>query len=208
MSLKYAIYPPKMAGNDQVYYKDIIILCIEDNKIIGARKYDYDGNAKVVSYLDLPFTPNLNTDYDKIADFDTSRLLNSAVRTTWTFETEAEAYIQKLWCLKSLREHFNFKEKENRVVFDTKIPEEINQAFSKAKEKNPEYFLQEEKLKQIKVGDEFQYNSEVPEHSFNFIVFGIHKENLDIIIDRDNNPSLYKLKINEIGKCERMNNDD
>lgn len=141
MNLKYAIYPPKMAGN-QVYYKDIIVLCIEDDKVIGARQYDYDGNAKIISYLDLIYNPNLNTEYDFLKkDFDTSRLLNSAVRTTWTFSTEIEAFITKLWCLKSLRDHFDFIEKENRLIFDNRIPSEINTAFSKVKENNPEYFL-------------------------------------------------------------------
>lgn len=62
-------------------------------------------------------------------------------------------------------------------------------------------------MKQIQVGDAFQYTSKIPEHSFDFIVFGIHKENLDIIIDRETNPSLYKLKIKEIEQCERIDNE-
>lgn len=141
MSLTYAIYPPKMAGNNQLYYKDIIVLCIEDNKVIGAREYDYHGNAAVYSYLGLPYNPKLNTHYNNVTKIDTSILLNSGVRVTWTFNSEEEAYIQKLWCLQNLREHFNFKEKEERMVFDSKIPPEIYKAFLKARAKNPEYFL-------------------------------------------------------------------
>lgn len=141
MSLTYAIYPPKMVGNNQVYYRDIIVMCIENNKIIGARQYDYSGNVKIISYLDLPFTQTLNTHYDYVADFETSKILNSAMRTTWTFNTEQEAYIQKLWCLKKLREHFNFSEKQNRIFFDHKIPRDIYNTFEIQKQKYPEYFL-------------------------------------------------------------------
>lgn len=59
----------------------------------------------------------------------------------------------------------------------------------------------------VNIGDEFYYNSSIDEaHSFGFMVFGINKENFDIIIDRDSdNPSLYKLKRSEISKCTKVN---
>ena len=57
----------------------------------------------------------------------------------------------------------------------------------------------------VKLGDKFRYISKIPEHSFDFIVFGINKDNYDIIINRDtDNPSLYKLKKDEIHQCVKI----
>lgn len=61
---------------------------------------------------------------------------------------------------------------------------------------------------EIKVGDKFFYKGIDPDHSFDFIVFGINKRNFDIIIDRDENPSLWKLKSDEIKLCERVSDDN
>lgn len=65
-------------------------------------------------------------------------------------------------------------------------------------------------MKDPKIGEQFQYISKIKtlEHSFNFIIFGINKENYDIIVDRDTNPSLFKLKKSEINQCIRMKNED
>ncbi len=56
----------------------------------------------------------------------------------------------------------------------------------------------------VEIGDKFQYNSTTKDYSFEFIIFGINNTNFDIIIDRDNNPSLFKLKKSEIQKCRRL----
>ncbi len=141
VSLKYAIYPPKMDNSPQVYYKDIIVMCIEGDEIIGARSYDYYGNEKIVSYLSLLYIPSLNKHFNSVSDFETSMLLNTTARTTWTFNTQQEAYIQKLWCLKKLRDYFKSLEQENRQIFNHKIPHEIYGAFNLSKNKYPEYFL-------------------------------------------------------------------
>ena len=61
---------------------------------------------------------------------------------------------------------------------------------------------------QANLGDIFEYISSIPEHSFEFIVFGINKTNYDIIIDRDGEPSLYKLKVEELKKCKRILDED
>ena len=61
-------------------------------------------------------------------------------------------------------------------------------------------------MQEVKIGDEYQYISEILEHSFNFIVFGINKENYDIIVDKETEtPSLYKLKRAQIKQCRRIN---
>ena len=138
--MKYAIYPPKMTSNFQLYYKDLTILIIDEDKIIGAKKYSYDGSSRVISYLDESFNPVLSTHFDSIKDIETARLNNNN-RTYWTFNTEREAFIQKLWMLKKLREQFLFHQKENKEIFDSKIPDLINHSFDIAKSRNPEYFL-------------------------------------------------------------------
>jgi len=59
---------------------------------------------------------------------------------------------------------------------------------------------------EVKLGDKFRYISEIHEHDFDFIIFGINISNYDIIINRDSDtPSLYKVKKEEIQKCVKIN---
>ena len=61
-------------------------------------------------------------------------------------------------------------------------------------------------MENLKIGDQFSYISTIADHSFDFMIFGINKSNVDIIIDRDTNyPSLYKLKKEELKKCIKRN---
>lgn len=63
-------------------------------------------------------------------------------------------------------------------------------------------------MEDIQIGDKFQYISEIPDYSFNFMVFGINKVNLDIIVNRATTPALYKLKLKEIDKCVRIEDEN
>lgn len=138
--MKWAIYVPKMT-NSQVFYKDLVVFCLEDDKIIGARQYEYDGTSYVISYIGLKYNKNLSTYYGHVKPFETSILLGNTTRTTWIFDTERDAFIQKIWALKKLREQFNYVQKESQMIFDTKVPDKINAIFENLKQETPEYFL-------------------------------------------------------------------
>ena len=57
----------------------------------------------------------------------------------------------------------------------------------------------------VNVGDEFRYISEIPAHSFDFYVFGVRTDSLNIIVNRDSeNLSIHKLKMSEIEKCTKI----
>ncbi len=139
--IQYVINPPKMAGNSQVYYKDIIVYSIQDNKVLGAKMFDYNFIAKPVSTLDITYDPRLSTFFGNIKQIDTATLTNTITRTNWVFNDEYEAFIQKIICLKKLREVYNINEKEDKQIFNTKIPSNINTVFDKIKIDHPEYFL-------------------------------------------------------------------
>ncbi|MCD6434767.1 MAG: hypothetical protein J7L15_00015 [Clostridiales bacterium] len=140
MSLFWGIYPPKFASNE-VYYKDLITFCVEDGAIIGAKQWDYNGKARVTSYIDLPYSERLATYKSNVVDVDTSVLISDVSRITWLFNSEDEAIIQKIWCLKKIKDYFYNNRDEEKKIFDTKIPETIEKSFNKIKNKNPEYFL-------------------------------------------------------------------
>lgn len=139
--IQYVINPPKMAGNNQVYYKDIIVYSIQDNKVLGAKSFDYNFVATPISILDIQYDDRLSTYFEDIQIPDSGTLTNSIMRTYWVFDNEYEAFIQKIICLKRLREVFEMNERENKQIFDTKIPVSINLTYDKLKIEHPEFFL-------------------------------------------------------------------
>ncbi len=140
MSIKFGIFPPRLAA-DTLYYKDIITFCVEDDKIIGAKQWDINGKDKVISYMDLPYDKRLTEKFSGVIDVDTSMLIGSIVRTVWLFNTEEEAYIQKIICLDKIRDYFYRDFEERKKVLDGKIPIEIKNTIKNIKKINPEYFL-------------------------------------------------------------------
>lgn len=124
-----------------IIYKGLVILTIEDEKIIGARKYDYDGTDRVIPYLDLEYPANNGYHLDSIRDVSARELMHEGPRTFWTFNTEREAFVQKLWMLKNLREFFVDFQQKQKIAFSSDIPDLINDAFLNRKLQNPEYFL-------------------------------------------------------------------
>ena len=140
MSLKYGIYPPRFAGNS-LYYKDIIVMVIEDEELIGAYKYDYKGSKVPVATSDLVYKQNnAKTHFTSIQE-PSKNIIDSVVRTIWTFDDEKSAFIQKLILLEHIRNYFYQKQKEERLNFDTKIPQEISEVVKEHRKNNPEYFL-------------------------------------------------------------------
>ncbi len=140
MSIKYGIYPPRWTG-DIIYYKDIITFCVENDKIIGAKQWNINGKDTVISYMDLPYNQRLAKEFSGVTDIDTSLLLGTVVRVSWLFDTEEEAYIQKVICLNKIRDYFYRNREEQKKAFDIKIPTEIEQVMSTIKKEKPEYFL-------------------------------------------------------------------
>ncbi len=138
MSLKYGIYLPKMPG-DQALYSSVTIICIEDDVIIGAREYDFDGVSSVVPFLGLEYDARLTEHKTEVVEhYDGS--FNS-IREVWTFDDEQEAYVQKIILLKKMREYYNHYETQKRRAFDVKIPKEVQDTFDDLKENSPEFFL-------------------------------------------------------------------
>ena len=139
-TLKYAIYPPRFAGST-VYYKDLIVMVLENDKLIGAYKYDFSGNKIPISTDDLEFnTAKPQTHYASIQN-PSANVLESTIRTLWIFDDEKSAYLQKLILLEHIRNYFYQKQVEERENFDTKIPPEISSIVELHRSQNPEYFL-------------------------------------------------------------------
>jgi len=138
--IKYGMYPPRWTG-DTLYHKDIVTFCVEDDKIIGAKQWDINGTSEVISYMDLPYDKRLTKDFVGVTNIDTSVLLGTVIRTSWIFDTEGEAYIQKVICLNKIRDYFYNNREERKKEFDVKVPPEIEQVMDNIKMTKPEYFL-------------------------------------------------------------------
>ena len=141
-NIYYGIYPPKYVGST-VYYKDIIIFKVKNDKILDAFYYDINGFKidKNVSIKDIAYQPSLKTIFNQVKIIDSGILTNSSSRSYWLFNSEKEAFIQKIICFKVLRDYYNNNEIENRKLFDSMIVTDIDNVLNDIKEKEPEYFL-------------------------------------------------------------------
>jgi len=140
-NISYGIYPPKYVGST-VYYKDIIIFRVENDKILDAYSYDLSGKKrKKINKKDISYHPVLTTFFKQVKIVDSSVLTNSSSRSYWLFNSEKEAFIQKIICFKILRDYYNNNEIENRKLFDSMITTNIDNVLNDIKEKEPEYFL-------------------------------------------------------------------
>ena len=138
MSVKYGIYIPKLLNNT-VYYREIIILILENYKLIGARKYDYNGISSVISYLDLPFSKGMSREESHI--LDNEKLFANSSRNVILFDSENKAYVQKILFLKKIKEKYYKTLEKNKESFDKKIPQNIDEVFENVKKENAEFFL-------------------------------------------------------------------
>ena len=138
--MKYGIYVPRITSSYQILYKDLVVLIIEDEKIIGAREYDYNGKSKVVSYLGYAYNKNYTKYIGNIINIKDDEL-NDTKRTMWLFDTEEAAYIQKIWILKKIRSYFKRLIEKEINNFNNSLPEYIDEAFYKTKQVYPEYWL-------------------------------------------------------------------
>ncbi len=138
--IKFGIHPPKFVST-QVYYRNIITFCVENDEVIGAKEWDLNGNSKIIPYIDIPYDKRLSTDFPGVQNVDTSVLIGSVARSSWLFGTEEEAYIQKVMCLKKVKDYFYLNREEEKKHFDTKISPSINKIFENIKDNHPEYFL-------------------------------------------------------------------
>lgn len=138
--IKYGIYPPRFSGN-VVYYKDIIVMVIEDEKLIGAYRYDYSNNKTPISTEDLEFSGAKPISYFKSIQEPSCNVIDAVIRTLWVFDDEKSAYLQKLILLEHIQQYFYRKQTEERENFDTKIPKEISNIVQTYRTNNPEYFL-------------------------------------------------------------------
>ena len=139
-NLKYVINPPKYSQT--IYFKDIVVLVIENDKIIGARKYDYDGTVKVINYLDYDYDKHSVKHFENIKDYKNKmkNLLNDK-REYWSFDSEEKAFIQKIWLLKNIRDYFSEQQQKEKKEFNKKLPSVIDIELNNIKNKKPEYFL-------------------------------------------------------------------
>ena len=143
--LHYAIFVPKLSESNEVFYKDIVTMCIEGERLIGAKKWGLDGSSEVIPYLDLAYSSELvvfKTSIDhKPNRGDLKESPGQHLRTIVKFPTEDLAYAQKIIYLREIREIYEDREKRDRGIFDRKIPLDINKTFGTIKEEHPEYFL-------------------------------------------------------------------
>ena len=138
-NVKWGIFPPRFAGS-QVYYKDIVVFAVDKDKVIGAERFDLDGNSVPISTLDIEFNPKMVTNFKEI-QHPGDNIMDNIVRTSWLFNSKEEAFIQKVILLAHIRGYFYKKQKEDRNYFDTKIPSIIDEKLDILKNKYPEVML-------------------------------------------------------------------
>ncbi len=144
-NIKYCIYVPKVSDTFEVYYKELIVLTIENEQVIGARQYDYSGKSQVMPSSELPYVGKSsfrNKHFDSIDTLDLKIYEHNTIdRDFWTFNTSQEAFLAKMKLLKNNHEYFDKTQANHKKYFNQKIPENIGEIFDKLKNKYPEYFI-------------------------------------------------------------------
>ena len=138
-NVKWGINPPRFAGS-QVYYRDMVVFAVQGEAVIGAEKFDLDGNSIPFSTIDVEFNPKMKTHFSGI-QHPSDNIMDSIIRTTWLFNTKEEAFLQKVILLDHIRDYFGRKQHEDMIYFETKIPPIIKQKLAKLKSKYPEMML-------------------------------------------------------------------
>ena len=136
---RFGIYPPRYAGSS-IYYKDIIVFEVTDEKVTNAWQYNLDGTSHKVPTTWIEYDPKMSTDYKGIVN-PSDNIINSTIRTTWLFTSRDEAFVSKLLLLQHLRNYFIRKQNEQKSYFDSKVPPEIGMAIEHQRKINPEVFL-------------------------------------------------------------------
>lgn len=141
--VQYIINPPKLGDDGSVYYKDIVVYSVQDDNILGAVSYDYNFNGLPISILDIQYDPAINVYFKRINhDIHEDSLTVSKMREYWIFDTEYEAFIQKVICLQKIRDIFYTRQKESKANFNATISTStLKYAIDTLKKRNPEYFL-------------------------------------------------------------------
>jgi len=137
-NIKWGIFVPRLEGAF-VYSKYITVFAVEDDNVIGARRYTLDGVATPISVEDIEYWETLSTSFDELQYPGWE--LKLPTHTSWLFKTEAEAYLQKLILLDNVRDEFIQKQEEDKIYFDEKIPPSIKEHLQDAKHKYPELML-------------------------------------------------------------------
>ena len=138
-AIKWGIHPPRFAGS-QLFYRDLVVFAIQNDKIIGAEKFDYEGNSIPFPVLDIEFNPS-KTHFYKDIQYPSKTLMAHVVRTTWLFNTKEEAFVQKVILLAHIQKYFYKKQIDDKRYFDTKIPQDIQSKVSLLQNKYPEVML-------------------------------------------------------------------
>ena len=137
--IKWGINPPRFAGS-QVYYRDIVVFAVQKNQVIGAEKFDLDGNSEPFSTIDITYNPRLKTEFTSI-QHPGDDVMDSIIRTTWLFNSKEEAFLQKVIMLDYIKDYFHKKQIEDKKYFDTKIRPDIKEKLENLKSKYPEFML-------------------------------------------------------------------
>ena len=135
---KYGIYPPRFSGST-VLFKDLTLLEIEDDTLTRAYLFNYNGDAAECDIEYLEYRKEAVTEFTSIQQ-PGNNIIDSTIRTLWTFGTPEEAILQKFLLLDHLRTYFYKKQKEERMYFDSKIPD-MYKYISNYKSKYPEIIL-------------------------------------------------------------------
>jgi hypothetical protein len=117
-----------------------LVFAVQDNTVIGAEKFDLDGNSKPFSTLDIEFNPAMVTTFKEI-QHPGDNIMDNIVRTTWLFNSKEEAFVQKVILLSHIQDYFYKKQIEDRKYFDTKIPQDIKTRLALLQNKYPEVML-------------------------------------------------------------------
>jgi len=134
----YGLNPPRFAGST-VYYRNIIIFTVEDEKILGAEKFYFNGSSIPVSILDYTFDSNLAS-YHTSLDLE-PHVIDSISRTMWLFDTKEEAIIQKFIMLSNIRKYFIKKQEIGKQYMNSKIPDSVDQHLQTLISQYPEVML-------------------------------------------------------------------
>ena len=139
MSLLYGINPPKYNSKDVVFYKDLTVSVFENDEIIGAYSYRYDGNFTPASYIGIHTSGEKTYNKNIITpDYKNTRGIQ---REIWLYDTQEMAFCQKLIVLDYIRKEFLNDQAKRLEDFNRQIPDQITKASQIQMQKHPEYFL-------------------------------------------------------------------
>ena len=143
-NVRWGITPPRYSGAEILFSK-IIVVALVGTDVIGAEEFDLDGFSKPIPIVDVEYNTDKMKEFSSIVtkEYLSNDMTNitSNMRSSWTFETKEEAYVQKMILLDYLGDYFKKSQEQASVIFKNKIPSDITEKLNVQLDKYPEFML-------------------------------------------------------------------